>query len=163
MESNERVLVLDYGSKHSQLLTRTVRQLGMYAELHSSKMTIEEIESYDPKAIIITGNATQMEEDKYARYNEELFELEIPILGINYGMQLMARHFGGNVSQPSSKVDGVHVVNVTENPSLLFNKIDETFEAHYTTIDSVLNVPPSFTIDATGEHDSVQAMSNVDE
>ena len=163
MNNSEKVLVLDFGSKHSQLLTRTLRQLGVFAELHSYKMTIEEIEAFNPKGIIITGNATRMDRDRYASYNEELFELEIPILGINYGMQLMARHFGGNVSQTSTNIGGTSSVYVTESPSLLFNKIDEKFDAHYVTIDAVLNIPPSFTIDAVGEHNSIQGMSNVDE
>lgn len=62
-----------------------------------------------------------------------------------------------------SIVDGTEVLHVNEKPSSLFNTIEEKFEAHYTTIDSVLNVPPSFSIDATGEHGSVQAMSNEEE
>src|SRR5699024_1431175 len=78
-------------------------------------------------------------------------------------MQLMARHFGGNVSQTSTNIGGTSSVYVTESPSLLFNKIDEKFDAHYVTIDAVLNIPPSFTIDAVGEHNSIQGMSNVDE
>ncbi len=163
MGNSEKVLVLDYGSKHSQLLTRTLRKLGVYTELHSYKMTIEEIEQYDPVGIIVTGNATRMKQDKYARYNEELFDLDIPILGINYGMQLMARHFGGNVSQASDAIEGEREVRLTDESSLLWNGIDDVFTAHYSTIDAVLNVPPSFSIDAKDEQSNIQAMSYVDE
>lgn len=163
MNNSEKVLVLDFGSKSSQLLTRTLRKLGVYTELHSYKMSIEDIEKFAPKGIIITGNAARMEEDKYAAYNEELFDLDIPVLGINYGMQLMARHFGGNVSQPSEEISGMQEVQLTEEASHLFSKVDETFQAYYSSVDMVLNVPPSFTMDATGEGNAIQAMSNAEE
>src|SRR5699024_9643231 len=92
MSNQEVILVLDFGSKSNQLLTRKIRELGVYSELHANKTSAEEIKALNPKGLILSGGNLSAN-DASLPYDEEIFDLDIPILGINYGMQLMALHY----------------------------------------------------------------------
>lgn len=86
----DKVLVLDYGSQYNQLITRRIREMGVFSELKSRNMTISEIKAYHPKAIILSGGPKSVYEEDAFSIDQELFNLGVPVLGVCYGMQLMA-------------------------------------------------------------------------
>src|SRR5690625_973451 len=92
MEINqEMIVVLDVGGSANQLLTRRIRELGVYSELHANSLSIDKLKALQPKGIILSG------EDQTMSIDPALFELGIPILGICAGMGALVKHFGGQV------------------------------------------------------------------
>lgn len=96
--ANQKVLVLNFGGQYDQLIARRVRECQVYCEVHSYRMTLEEILTYDPIGIIFTGGPDSVYAENSYHPAEGIFELGVPILGICYGCQLMAHHLGGQVT-----------------------------------------------------------------
>ena len=103
MNERELVLIIDFGSPYNQQLTRKVRELGVYSELHPHTITKEEVARLEPKAIILSGGPYYIEDENRFRVDEGIYDLGIPILGICYGMQLIVDRFGGRVIQEGSR------------------------------------------------------------
>src|SRR5699024_3488883 len=86
MKNKDMILIIDFGSQYNQLLTRQIRGLGVYSELHSHKITAEEIKAIQPKGIILSGSPHSVHNEERFTCDEAIFDLDIPILGICYGM-----------------------------------------------------------------------------
>src|SRR5476651_1080051 len=93
-----RILILDFGSQYSQLIARRVREIGVYCELHPYDITEEFIREFKPAGIILSGGPETVRIEHTPRAPQIIFELNIPVLGICYGMQTMASQLGGTVS-----------------------------------------------------------------
>ncbi|MDQ3795580.1 MAG: gamma-glutamyl-gamma-aminobutyrate hydrolase family protein, partial [Actinomycetota bacterium] len=91
------MLVLDFGGQYAQLIARRVREARVYSELIPYDTPVEEIEARNPEGIILSGGPRSVYEEGAPRVEPELFDLDVPILGICYGMQLMALVLGGEV------------------------------------------------------------------
>ncbi|MFB0509904.1 MAG: glutamine-hydrolyzing GMP synthase, partial [bacterium] len=94
----EKVFVLDFGSQYTQLIARKVRELKVYCEIKPFSLSAEKIEKIAPKALILSGGPASVREEKRPYPDKKIFELGIPILGICYGMQIIADCFGGKVA-----------------------------------------------------------------
>ncbi|MRR13650.1 GMP synthase (glutamine-hydrolyzing), partial [bacterium] len=95
MTHGETVLILDYGSQYSQLIARRVRELGVYSELHPFNIPLERLKERQPKAIILSGSPHSTYEEGAPISSPEIFALGVPVLGICYGLQLIAHQLGG--------------------------------------------------------------------
>lgn len=158
---NEKIFVLDFGSTTNQGLTRKIRELGTYSELHPSTITASQIKEENPRGIILSGGPFREYSD-FAEYDEEIFDLDIPILGIGHGMQVIAYHFGGNIDQSELKEERVKKMEVDSESNFL--ACLESEESVLTcNSGKVLNVPPSFQRDALDEDGAVLAMSKADQ
>ncbi|GGA75772.1 glutamine-hydrolyzing GMP synthase [Ornithinibacillus halotolerans] len=158
---NEMILVLDFGSQYNQLITRRIREFGVYSELHSHKLTIEEIKAMNPKGIILSGGPHSVYDENSFRPDERVFDLGIPVLGICYGMQLMALHYGGKVSKTEKREYGKAVISLNNNP-VLFNDTPEEQTVWMSHGDKVVEAPANFTVDATNASTPVTAFSNTE-
>ncbi|ASN07020.1 glutamine-hydrolyzing GMP synthase [Virgibacillus necropolis] len=158
METNEMILVLDFGSQYNQLITRRIRELGVYSELHSHKLTAEEIERMNPKGIILSGGPHSVYDENSFRCDKGIFDLDIPILGICYGMQLMTLHFGGNVTKAKNREYGKALIELSNDP-LLFENTPKNQTVWMSHGDKVLEVPEGFHTDATSPSTPIAAMS----
>ncbi|GAP00553.1 glutamine-hydrolyzing GMP synthase [Fructobacillus ficulneus] len=157
---NDKILVLDYGSQYNQLITRRVRELGVFSELKSSKMTIDEIKAYNPKGIILSGGPKSVYEDDAFKIDPEVFKLGIPVLGVCYGMQLMAQHLGGKVeANPGNGEFGQTVIKQTE-PSKLFAGTPEEQVVLMSHSDNVTKLPENFVVAAGSEKTPIAAIAN---
>src|SRR3954454_6931668 len=85
----EEVLVLDFGGQYSQLIARRIRECGVFAELLPASVAVEKIAERKPKALILSGGPASVYEDEAPAFPIQLLDLEIPMLGICYGMQAM--------------------------------------------------------------------------
>ncbi len=117
---SEKILILDFGSQYTQLIARRVREAHVYCELHPFDMGIEEIRAFGAKGIILSGGPKSVYEEDAPQIAEELFELGVPVLGICYGMQLMSRHFGGQVIAAGKREYGHAELLAAGKPGPLF-------------------------------------------
>ncbi|MXY06756.1 MAG: GMP synthase (glutamine-hydrolyzing), partial [Gammaproteobacteria bacterium] len=103
---DERLLIVDFGSQYTQLIARRVREAGVYSEILSYDAGIEAIAAFGAQGIILSGGPESVTEAAAPPIPEGLFELGVPVLGICYGMQAMARHFGGQVAASAKREFG---------------------------------------------------------
>ncbi|MFU0789128.1 glutamine-hydrolyzing GMP synthase [Cerasibacillus sp. JNUCC 74] len=159
METSEMILVLDFGSQYNQLITRRIREFGVYSELHSHKLTATAIKKMNPKGIILSGGPHSVYDENSFRCDPEIFDLGIPVLGICYGMQLMALHYGGKVEKAKNREYGKAEIHVNESP-ILFKETPNTQIVWMSHGDKVVEVPEQFQINATSSSTPIAAMSH---
>src|SRR5512137_1643792 len=147
----EKVLILDFGSQYTQLIARRVREAHVYCELHPFDLPLAEIRAFQPTGIILSGGPKSVYEAGAPAVAEELFELGVPVLGICYGMQLMSRHFGGEVVPAGKREFGHADLNAAGKPGPLF---DGFFAGGKSSVwmshgDHVARVPAGFEVVAS--------------
>jgi GMP synthase (glutamine-hydrolysing) len=141
------ILVLDFGGQYAQLIARRVREARVYSELISYDTPIEEIMAREPKGIILSGGPNSVYGERAPRISERLFELNTPILGICYGMQLMALEMGGKVGAVQIREYGRSELRVREH-GLLFAGTPDEQRAWTSHGDAVFAVPQGFQVTA---------------
>jgi len=159
MSKEEMILVLDFGSQYNQLITRRIREFGVYSELRSHKLTAEEIRKLEPKGIILSGGPHSVTDEHSFRCDEEIFQLGIPVLGICYGMQLMAKSFGGKVEKSANREYGKATIEIKDDAALYRNS-PSTQTVWMSHGDKITEVPSGFQVDATSSSTPIAAMSN---
>lgn len=113
--TQDKILILDFGSQVAQLIARRVREAHVYCELHSFDMPMDDIKSFNPKGIILSGGPNSVYESDY-QANPAILDLGIPVLGICYGMQWIAHTLGGQVSPGNQREFGYAKVCTEPNP-----------------------------------------------
>jgi len=155
---SEKIVVLDFGSQYNQLIVRRIRELGVYSELYPHTISADEIKRLNPKGIILSGGPNSVYDDQAFFCDEEIFQLGIPVLGICYGMQLMAKTFGGKVEKAQNREYGKAEIEVQNND--LFNNLPSQQVVWMSHGDLVVEVPEGFTVDAVSPSCPITAMSN---
>ncbi|WP_462406102.1 glutamine-hydrolyzing GMP synthase [Gracilibacillus sp. Marseille-QA3620] len=155
----EMVVVLDFGSQYNQLITRRIREFGVYSELHPHTITVDEIKKLNPKGIIFSGGPNSVYDKTALSCDERIFDLGIPVMGICYGMQLMTQHFGGKVERASKREYGKSDIHVNHE-SVLFKGLPEDQTVWMSHGDHVVTAPEGFAVDATNPSCPIAAMSD---
>ncbi len=156
---NEKVLVLDFGGQYNQLIARRVRECNVYCEVHPYNMPIEKIKEFNPKGIIFTGGPNSVFLKDSPLPDKELFNLNIPILGICYGCQAIAYLLKGEVKTAPSSEYGKIIIDA-DNNSNLFKNVNKKTTVWMSHTDYVSKVPNGFKITATSNNCPVAAMEN---
>lgn len=102
----DKILILDFGSQVTQLIARRIRAAHVYCEIHPHDVTADFIRAFQAKGIILSGGPTSVTDDQNLDVSTVIYDLNIPILGICYGMQLMAKHFGAQIASSSKREFG---------------------------------------------------------
>ncbi|TWI54000.1 glutamine-hydrolyzing GMP synthase [Halalkalibacter nanhaiisediminis] len=157
--NQEMIVVLDFGGQYNQLITRRIRDLGVYSELHSNKLTAEEIKAMNPKGIIFSGGPNSAYVEGAPQCDPAIFDLGVPILGICYGMQLMTHHFGGKVEAANHREYGKARITI-ENQSKIFQGLPIEQTAWMSHGDLIVAPPEGFVVDAHNPSCPVAAMSD---
>jgi GMP synthase (glutamine-hydrolysing) len=125
--SRQLVLILDFGSQYTQLIARRIRELKVYCEIHPFNVPVEKIRELAPRAIVLSGGPSSVYETGAPLVSPELFSLDIPKLGICYGVQLAAKILGGQVEAAAKREYGRAHVTVTDTSDLFagFNPGEE--------------------------------------
>lgn len=162
VEQYDKVLVLDYGSQYNQLITRRIREFGVFSELKSRKMTIAEIKAYAPKAIILSGGPKSVYADDAFTIDPEIFKLQIPILGVCYGMQLIAYKLPGGqvVANNGNGEFGQAKLHFSQQPSLLLAGTPDPQTVLMSHGDSVAKIPDGFVLAASTDKTAIAAIAN---
>lgn len=160
---NQKILILDFGSQYTQLIARRVREAHVYCELHPFDMDLAAIRAFAPSGIILSGGPCSVYDNGAPSIAEELFELDVPVLGICYGMQLMSRHFGGEVVPAGKREFGHAELLSSGQPGPLFDGffIDGTSPVWMSHGDHVAKVPAGFEVVAGSANAPVCAIQNV--
>ncbi len=156
----DAVVVLDFGSQYSQLITRRVRECGVYCELVPHDTTWDEIARLDPKGIVLSGGPASVYADDAPQLPDWVLEQKLPVLGICYGMQLLARALGGEVAPASRREYGQATITVdpAHSASGLFADLDGQLDVWMSHGDHFNALPEGFEILATSPNSPVAAM-----
>ncbi len=140
---HEMILILDFGSQYTQLIARTLRSLHVYCEIHPFNISAEQIRSLAPKALTFSGSSFSLLDHDPPRPDAMIWELGLPILGICYGQQLIAEHFGGKIERHGTRGYGRAVLDLTL-PHPLFEDFPGGSEVWMSHGDSILRLPEGF-------------------
>ncbi len=144
------VVILDFGSQYTQLIAKTTRRLGVYSEILPFNAKIEVIVAKNPKAIILSGSPHSVTKEGSPEADTAIYGLGIPILGICYGMQLITKHFGGQVQKSEIKEYGYAELKI-EGSHPLFEGLQESEKVWMSHGDAVTLLPRDFFVIAKSE------------
>lgn len=159
MNPIDSVAVLDFGGQYNQLIARRIRDLHVYSELLPHDVPIERLRAMNLKGIVFSGGPKSVYDEWAPRVDPAVYELGVPILGICYGMQLMARDFGGDVRGASDREYGL--ARIEAEPSALFSGTPERQSVWMSHGDLVAAAPPGFVTTARTASAPVSAMEDV--
>ena len=155
----EKILVIDYGSQYTQLLAKRIRDLGVFSEViqYDDNISLNNV-----KGIVLSGGPDSVYDIDAPDISDEILNAELPILGICYGMQLIAKKLGGKVEQRGIAEYGKTKINITDQ-SLLFKKIPSTFNVWMSHKDMVTKVPEKFKITSLTSNNIISSFENESE
>ncbi|MEK9726516.1 MAG: glutamine-hydrolyzing GMP synthase [Candidatus Margulisiibacteriota bacterium] len=153
------ILILDYGSQYTELIARRIREINVYSEVVKHDISIEEIKKKNAKGIILSGGPASVSDQGAPSINTTIFNLNIPILGICYGMQLIATNLSGTVSPSSTREYGGSKLSVIKD-SKLFSNVPKNIDIWMSHSDSVKDVPHGFEIIAKTPTCNVASFEN---
>ncbi|MCM2267037.1 MAG: glutamine-hydrolyzing GMP synthase [Elusimicrobiales bacterium] len=155
----DQILILDFGSQYTQLIARRLRGLRVYCEILPFGAPVEEILARSPRGIILSGGPSSVYAKGAPKPDPAVFNLGVPVLGVCYGMQLLAHEFGGRVSKAASREYGFSKLKVLKG-SRLFKGIAGDFDVWMSHGDEVKRVPPGFRVTARAGGSDISAMEN---
>ncbi|BCV22649.1 glutamine-hydrolyzing GMP synthase [Moorella sp. Hama-1] len=155
----EIVLVLDFGGQYNQLIARRIREAGVYSEMIPFNTPLEEILARQPRGIVFSGGPASVYSPGAPRIDRALYTSGIPILGICYGMQLMAHDLGGRVEAAAGREYGKTELEVRSD-DVLFAGLPRTMPCWMSHGDYISAPPPGFQITARSAYTPVAAMSD---
>lgn len=159
--SRELIVILDFGSQYTQLIARRIREKNVYCEIHPYNRSIEKLRKMQIKGIVLSGGPSSVYDQSAPICDTEIFHLDVPVLGICYGMQLMARLLGGQVKPSQEREYGLARLKI-DQPKLFFADLSESLSAWMSHGDQIINVPKGFQIMAHTENCPVAAMGDYD-
>ena len=159
----DRILIIDFGSQVTQLIARRVRENGVYCEIHPyNKVTEESIQEYSPEAVILSGGPASAHAADTPRAPDGLFDMNLPVLGICYGEQVMCRQLGAKVESSDEREFGRAFVEVVKE-SLLFEGIwtqGNRYQVWMSHGDKIISMPKGFETIAVSESSPFAAIAN---
>lgn len=164
-----RILILDFGSQYTQLIARRVREVGVYSEIHPWDMADDDIRAFNPSGIVLSGGPESVTAEGSPRAPTLVFELDVPVLGICYGMQTMAVQMGGSVEGSEHSEFGYAQIRRTTNGGLLHDIADHVDGAGKMLLDvwmshgdKVSVLPPDFELIAETDSCPIAGMAHRD-
>jgi len=156
------VLVVDYGAQYAQLIARRVREAQVYSEIVPGDTPVEEILARKPAAIVLSGGPSSVYEPGAPTVDPKLFTSGVPVLGLCYGFQAMARALGGEVAPDGTREYGRTELTVADDAGSLHGGLPARHPVWMSHGDSVVRAPEGFTVTASSERAAVAAFEDVD-
>ncbi len=146
---HETVIILDFGSQYTQLIARRVREAGVYCEILPFNASVGEILARKPRGLILSGSPSSVYDDGSPRPTPDLLQnIDVPILGICYGLQILASDLGGEVKSSKSREYGYARLKILEQESPLFAGLPAEMDVWMSHGDHVTSLPPGFRVTA---------------
>jgi len=159
--THQTIIVLDFGSQYTQLIARRLRELSVYSEVWPPSTPIEKIRVRKPVGIILSGGPKSVSDAGAPRCDPAVYDVGCPVLGICYGMQLMAHTLGGRVEPAPQREYGHAQVRITA-PGALFTDVPDEIRVWASHGDFVAAVPAGFSVSATSANAPIAAMTHPD-
>jgi len=159
MARHELVLVLDFGSQYTQLIARRIRENRVYCEVHPFDLSVDAIVGRQPIGIVLSGGPESVYNPEAPLIDPEVFKIGIPVLGICYGMQLMAHHLSGRVDRASEREYGRAEIDVSE-PGALFAGLSERQTVWMSHGDRITRAPKGFRVCASTSNAPIVAFED---
>ncbi len=160
------IAILDFGSQYNQLIARRVRECRVYCEILPHTISPSELKAKGPKGIILSGGPASIFDKGVPVCDKALFQLGVPVLGICYGMQLMAHQLGGKVTKSNLREYGRAMLDINRGPgapdSLLFKGLKARQQIWMSHGDHITRIPKGFRISGSTPNCSAAAMENPD-
>jgi GMP synthase (glutamine-hydrolysing) len=157
--AHSKILILDFGSQYTQVIARRIRECQVYSEIVRFDTPATEIAKLQPNGLILSGGPASVYDKGAPHPDPKIFSLRIPVLGICYGMQLMAHHLGGEVEFSAHREYGPGMLRIT-NSSQLFEGIGEQIDIWSSHGDKVTRLPAGFRTAARTENSKFAAIEN---
>ena len=160
-ESPDKILVLDFGSQYTQLIARRVREARVYSEIQPYSYPLEKIRAFGPKGIILSGGPSSVYAEGAPISPRELLDLGVPLLGICYGLQLIAMQMGGKVAHSDKREYGPAVIEIVRHDNLfsgIENAPEEERRVWMSHGDRVETLPEGFEVIAKTDNSPVCAV-----
>ncbi len=159
MKNKEALLILDFGSQYTQLIARRIREANVYSEIHPHTYSLENIKELNPAGIILSGGPMSVYDDEAPQINKEIFNLGIPILGVCYGLQLIANNFDGKVEPADDREYGKANIVIKNNSSILKDVTDNSI-VWMSHGDLITKIPEGFSINAETDNTPICVLTN---
>ena len=156
----DEIIVLDFGSQYNQLITRRLRDFGIYSELLPHDISMDQIRKINPKGIIFSGGPNSIYDKNALKVDPAIFKLGIPILGICYGMQLMTSYLNGKVEKAANSEYGRADIEVEDTNSVLFAGLPKDEYVWMSHGDLVTGAPAGFETVASSKNCPIAAIAN---
>ena len=156
----DEIIVLDFGSQYNQLITRRLRDFGIYSELLPHDISMDQIRKINPKGIIFSGGPNSIYDQNALKVDPAIFKLGIPILGICYGMQLMTSYLNGKVEKAANSEYGRADIEVEDTNSVLFAGLPKDEYVWMSHGDLVTGAPAGFETVASSKNCPIAAIAN---
>lgn len=150
------ILIIDFGSQYNQLIARRVREFRVYCQIEPPTIDIDTVKSYCPEGIILSGGPSSIYEKNSPKIDTAIFDLNVPILGICYGMQYMVDALGGAVKHASRREYGFAELNL-KKPSGILTGVHKKTPCWMSHGDSIIKLPRGFTITASTNNTPIAA------
>ena len=160
-KDKDKIIVIDFGSQVTKLIARRIRDLGVYSEIITLK-DLSKIKIYNNiKGIILSGGPSTVTKNKYQSIPKELFKKNIPILGICYGLQLIAKLFGGKIKPSKNQREfGRALLFRRKNSVLTENFLNSTQTVWMSHQDAVVQMPKNFNLIASTKESKLTIIEN---
>ncbi|MDP2168230.1 MAG: glutamine-hydrolyzing GMP synthase [Thermodesulfovibrionales bacterium] len=159
MMLKEKILVLDFGSQYTQLIARRIRECKVYSEIMPYNVPLKNIKEFEPKGIVLSGGPSSVYDKGAPLLDPEVFELGVPVLGICYGMQLMAHMLGGKVAKARMREYGRAGLAIDAENSL-FKGIKKSLTVWMSHGDRIEKSPKGFEMLAHTENSPIAAIGD---
>ena len=159
MPNRETILIIDFGSQFTQLITRRIRESNVYSEIHPHTISVDEIKEIKPKGIILSGGPLSVYDEGAPEIDKEILNLKIPVLGICYGLQLICINFGGKVEPAVDREYGKAVLRIIDDSDILTG-IDDASVVWMSHGDYLTEIPSGFKVVGESDHSPICAISN---
>jgi GMP synthase (glutamine-hydrolysing) len=151
--AHELVLILDFGAQYTQLIARRIREQRVYCEIHPCTLSFEKISAMQPRAIILSGGPASVYDEGSPKIDKRVFDLGVPILGICYGLQLIAHELGGHVERAPEREYGAAKVRVDRKHAILDRFAQgESIDVWMSHGDRIVRVPEGFETIGTSDN-----------
>jgi GMP synthase (glutamine-hydrolysing) len=159
MPTNDRIIILDFGSQYTQVIARRIRECQVYSEILPYNTPASKILALRPKGLILSGGPASVYAKKAPQPDKQIFNLGIPTLGICYGMQLLAHHLAGKVQKSERREYGRGVLDIkTECP--LLKGLPKRLDIWNSHGDKVTQLPKGFKTVATTDNSPYAVIQN---
>ena len=158
---DEQIIILDFGSQYTQVIARRIRECKVYSTIIHHNTPASKIAMMNPKGIILSGGPCSVYDRKAPLPDSGVFELGVPVLGICFGLQVMAKFLGGNVERGLKREYGKGVLRVRNSSCRLFDGLPRELQVWNSHGDKLTKLPRSFKAVATTENSGFAAIENV--